>query len=38
MSELIYEIDGNMGKILKVYADKCVISTQVGLKSFSTWV
>lgn len=26
MSELIYEIDGNMGKILEVYEDRCVIS------------
>lgn len=34
MSELLYEIDGNMGKTLKVYEDKCVISTKAGLKSF----
>lgn len=33
MSELIYEVDGNMGKTLKVYADRCVISTKAGLKS-----
>jgi hypothetical protein len=33
MNELIYEIDGNMGQTLKVYADKCVISTKAGLKS-----
>ena len=32
-NELIYEIDGNMGKTLKVYEDKCVISTKAGLKS-----
>jgi len=33
MSELIYEVDGNMGKTLKVFDDKCVISTKAGLKS-----
>lgn len=33
MSDLIYEVDGNMGKILKVYEDKCVISTKAGLKA-----
>ena len=31
---IIYEIDGNMGKILKVYEDRCVISTKAGIKSF----
>lgn len=31
----IYEIDGNMGKILKVYEDRCVISTKAGIKSFA---
>lgn len=33
MSELIYEVDGNMGKTLKVYDDKCVISTKAGVKA-----
>lgn len=33
MNDLIYEVDGNMGKILKVYEDRCVISTQAGLKA-----
>lgn len=30
---LIREIDGNMGKILKVYDDKCVISSSQSAKS-----
>ena len=33
MSELIDEVDGNMGKTLKVYDDKCVISTKAGVKA-----
>lgn len=33
MSELIYEIDGNMGKVLYVYEDRCVISTKAGIKA-----
>lgn len=32
-TQMIYEIDGNVGKILKVYEDRCVISSQGGLKS-----
>lgn len=31
---IIYEIDGNMGSTLKVYEDRCIISTSAGLKSF----
>ena len=31
----IYEIDGNMGEILRVYEDHCVISTKAGIKSFA---
>lgn len=33
MDNLIYEIDGNMGQTLKVYEDKCIISSKKGLKS-----
>ena len=34
MAENMYgEFDGNMGKVLKVYEDRCVISTKVGLKA-----
>lgn len=33
-NEMIYEVDGNMGKILKVYKDRCVISVRAGVKSF----
>ena len=32
MNEMIYEYDGNMGKILKVYPDRCVISSKGGVK------
>lgn len=32
MNEMIYEYDGNMGKILKVYPDRCVISSKGGAK------
>ena len=32
MNEMIYEYDGNMGKILKVYPDRCVISSIGGVK------
>lgn len=32
-NELIYEIDGNMGKTLKVYHDRCIISITSGLKA-----
>lgn len=32
MDEIIYEYDGNVGKILKVYPDRCVISSKGGLK------
>lgn len=32
-NKMIYEVDGNMGKILKVYDDRCVISVRVGVKS-----
>lgn len=32
MSELIYDIDGNMGKILKVYENRCLISAKPGVK------
>ena len=32
---LIYEINGNMGRILKVYEDRCVLSTVAGIKSFA---
>lgn len=31
-NELIYEIDGNMGKTLLVYADRCIISAKGGVK------
>lgn len=33
MDNLIYEIDGNMGQILKVYEDKFIITIKKGLKS-----
>lgn len=33
MGEKIREVDGNMGKTLIIYDDKCVISTKAGLKS-----
>lgn len=32
-TNLIYEIDGNMGKFLKVYSDRCIISTKTNIKS-----
>ena len=32
-NQMIYEVDGNMGKILKVYEDRCVISVRGGMKS-----
>lgn len=32
-NELLYEFDGNMGKILKVYNDHCAIEVKEGLKS-----
>lgn len=32
-NEIIYEVDGNLGKILKVYDDRCVISARSGIKS-----
>lgn len=32
-NQMIYEVDGNMGKILKVYEDRCVISVRGGIKS-----
>lgn len=34
-NQALYEVDGNMGKILKVYEDRCVISTTPGIKSFA---
>ena len=33
MDELIYEVDGNMGKTLKVYEAKCAISITSGIKA-----
>lgn len=32
-NEMIYEVDGNMGKTLKVYEDRCIISTKAGVKA-----
>lgn len=34
MSELLYEINGNMGKILRVYDDKCSIAVEKSAKAF----
>ena len=33
MNDMLYEIDGNMGKTLQVYEDRCVISSKASLKS-----
>lgn len=32
-NQMLYEVDGNMGKVLKVYEDRCVISVRTGMKS-----
>lgn len=32
MDEMVYEYDGNMGKVLKVYPDRCIISSKGGIK------
>ena len=31
MNDMLYEIDGNMGKTLQVYEDRCVISSKASL-------
>ena len=33
MNELIYEVDGNMGRILMVFEDKLVISSKADVRS-----
>lgn len=33
MNDMLYEIDGNLGKTLQVYEDRCVISSKASLKS-----
>ena len=30
---MVYEVDGNMGKVLRVYEDRCVISVKGGVKA-----